>query len=167
MADALAGAREIMAEWVNEDPQARARLRTLLLERGVFRSEVIPGKEGEGNKYADYFAWEEPVAVAPSHRILAMRRGEKEGVLTLHVYVPKEDAVSLLESLFVKGAGAASQQVRMAIQESWKRLLAPSLETEVRLLTKKGADEAAITVFADNLRQLLLTPAGTEDRPRH
>ena len=158
VADALAGAREIMAEWVNEDPQARARLRTLLLERGVFRSEVIPGKEGEGNKYADYFAWEEPVAVAPSHRILAMRRGEKEGALTLHVYVPKEDAVGQLESLFVKGAGAASQQVRMAIQESWKRLLAPSLETEVRLLTKKGADEAAITVFADNLRQLLLTP---------
>jgi len=156
--EVLAGARDIMAEWVNEDQRARARLRELYLEKGAFQSAVIPGKETQGAKFSDYFAWEEPVATAPSHRILAMRRGEKEEILTLRVLVSEFDALRILESLFVKGASAASAQVRLAVHDSFKRLLGPSMETEIRLLTKKRADEEAIAVFADNLRQLLLAP---------
>lgn len=156
--DVLAGARDIMAEWVSEDQQARTRLRTLFLEKGTFHTALIPGKETAGSKFADYFAWEEPVATAPSHRILAMRHGEKEEILTFRVLVPEDEAVRFLESLFVKRANAASQQVKLAVQDSFKRLVGPSMETEVRLLTKKRADEAAIAVFADNLRQLLLAP---------
>jgi uncharacterized protein len=159
--EVLAGARDIMAEWVSEDQQARARLRELYLENGSFHSEVIPGKEAEGAKFSDYFSWEEPVATAPSHRILAMRRGEKEEFLTFRVLASEFDALQILERLFVKGTKAASEQVKLAVHDSFKRLLGPSIETEVRLLTKKRADEAAITVFADNLRQLLLaSPLG-------
>jgi len=157
MSDVLAGARDIMAEWISEDQQARARLRGLFLEKGTFQSTVSPGKETEGRKFADYFAWEEPVATAPSHRILAMRRGEKEKILTFRVLIPEDEAERLLEPLFVKQSNAASLQVKLAVQDSFKRLLGPSIETEVRLMTKKRADEAAIAVFADNLRQLLLT----------
>lgn len=156
--EVLAGARDIMAEWISEDQQARARLRTLFLDKGTFQAAVIPGKEAEGSKFADYFAWEEPVATAPSHRILAMRRGEKEEILTFRVLISEEEAIRLLQPLFVKSTTTASQQVRLAVQDSFKRLLGPSIETEVRLMTKKRADEAAITVFADNLRQLLLAP---------
>lgn len=159
--EVLAGARDIMAEWVSEDAQARTRLRALFLEKGAFQSEVIPGKETEGAKFSDYFAWEEPVATAPSHRILAMRRGEKEEFLTFRVVVSEFEALRILERLFVRGMTAASEQVKLAVHDSFKRLLGPSIETEVRLLTKKRADEAAITVFADNLRQLLLaSPLG-------
>jgi uncharacterized protein len=159
--EVLAGARDIMAEWVSEDQPARARLRELFLEQGTFQTAVIPGKEAEAAKFSDYFAWEEPVATAPSHRILAMRRGEKEEFLTFRVLVSEFDALRILESLFVKGAQAASAQVKLAVHDSFKRLLGPSLETEVRLLTKKRADEEAIRVFADNLRQLLLaSPLG-------
>jgi uncharacterized protein len=162
--EVLAGARDIMAEWVSEDQQARARLRELLLEKGTFQSEVIPGKEAEGAKFSDYFAWEEPVATAPSHRILAMRRGEHEEILTFRVLVSEFDALHLLEALFVKSTTAASKQVKLAVQDSFKRLLGPSIETEVRLITKKRADEAAISVFADNLRQLLLAaPLGQKN----
>lgn len=161
VAEVLAGARDIMAEWVSEDQPARARLRELFLEQGTFQSAVIPGKETAGAKFSDYFAWEEPVATAPSHRVLAMRRGEKEEVLTFRVLVSEFDALRILTSLFVKGNNAASEQVKLAVTDSFKRLLGPSIETEVRLLTKKRADEAAITVFADNLRQLLLaSPLG-------
>jgi uncharacterized protein len=156
--EALAGARDIMAEWVSEDQGARERLRDLLLTKGVFQSRVVTGKETAGGKFADYFAWEEPVATAPSHRVLAMRRGENEEILTLRVVMPEEEALRFLERLFVKGTSAASQQVTLAVHDGFRRLLAPSLETEVRLLTKKRADEAAIAVFADNLRQLLLAP---------
>jgi len=159
--EVLAGARDIMAEWVSEDQQARARLRELYVEKGSFHSEVISGKEAEGAKFSDYFSWEEPVATAPSHRILAMRRGEKEEFLTFRVLVSEFDALRILERLFVKGTRASSEQVKLAVHDSCKRLLGPSIETEVRLLTKKRADEAAITVFADNLRQLLLaSPLG-------
>jgi uncharacterized protein len=149
--EVLAGARDIVAEWVSEDQQARARLRALFMTRGVFQSQVIAGKAGDGSKYTDYFAWEESVATAPSHRILAMRRGEKEEFLTVRVFVPEEDALRLLESLFVKTRNAASHQVTLAIHDSYKRLLGPSIETDMRLLTKKRADEAAITVFAERL----------------
>lgn len=162
--EVLAGARDIMAEWVSEDQQARARLRELFLEKGTFQSEVIPGKEADGVKFSDYFAWEEPVATAPSHRILAMRRGEKEEFLTFRVLVSEDDALRMLERLFVKSTNPASQQVKLAVHDSYKRLLGPSIETEVRLLTKKRADDAAITVFADNLRQLLLAaPLGQKN----
>jgi uncharacterized protein len=156
--EALAGARDIIAEWVNEDEAARARMRDLYSSKAVFKSKVIPEKEAEGIKYKDYFDWEESVNAAPSHRILAMRRGEKEGFLTIRVMPPEEEALILLEGLFVKGGGPASEEVRMAVHDSYKRLLASSMETEVRTATKKRADEEAIRVFVENLRQLLLAP---------
>ncbi|MBM4258912.1 MAG: RNA-binding transcriptional accessory protein [Deltaproteobacteria bacterium] len=160
-AEALAGARDIMAEWVSEDAPAREELRELYFNKGEFHSQVIPGKETEGSKFADYFDWHEPVTTAPSHRVLAMRRGEKEEFLSLRIRVPEEDAVGLLTSRFVKAKNTAAEQVAMAVQDSYKRLLSLSIETETRLVTKKRADEAAITVFADNLRQLLLaSPLG-------
>lgn len=156
--DALAGARDIIAEWVNEDQTARARMRDLYTSKAVFKSKVIQEKMAEGIKYKDYFDWEEPVSKAPSHRILAMRRGEKEGYLTLRVIPPEEEALKILENLFVKGEGLTSEQVKMAVHDSYKRLLSSSMETEIRLATKKRADEEAIRVFAENLRQLLLAP---------
>ncbi len=156
--DALAGARDIIAEWVNEDQKARARVRDLFFSKGVFRSTVASGQEDAGVKYKDYFDWEEPVNKAPSHRILAMRRGEKEDFLNLHIAPPEDEAIKLLESIFVKGEGSKSQQVKMAVNDSYKRLLSVSMETEIRLATKKRADEKAIKVFTENLRQLLLVP---------
>lgn len=156
--EALAGARDIMAEWMSEDGTARAAMRELFLRKAVFRTKVIPGKEEEGAKFRDYYEWEEPVNTAPSHRVLAMRRGEKEGVLILRVVPPEEEALSVLKELFVKGSGPASEQVREALEDGFHRLLFPSMETEIRLVTKKGADEEAIRVFGENLRQLLLAP---------
>jgi uncharacterized protein len=156
--DALAGARDIIAEWVNEDQTARARMRDFYSSKAVFKSKVIPEKEAEGIKYKDYFDWEEPVNTVPSHRILAMRRGEKEGFLTLRVLPPEDEALVILDGLFVKGERPASQQVRMSVHDSYKRLLSPSMETEIRLATKKRADEEAIRVFVENIRQLLLAP---------
>ena len=159
--DALAGARDIIAEWVSEDQAARAALRDLFASRGVFRSKVIAGKEAEGNKFRDYFSWEEPVPQAPSHRILAIRRGEKEGFLSLSTLPPEEEALAILERLFVKAKNPCSAQVGLAVQDSYSRLLSPSMETETRLASKKRADEEAIRVFADNLRQLLMaSPLG-------
>ncbi len=156
--EALAGARDIIAEWISEDGKARAALRDLFASRGVFRTRAITGKESEGSKYRDYFEWEEPVPKAPSHRILAMRRGEKEGFLNLTVLPPEPEALAILERLFVKSENACSQQVRLAAQDGYGRLLAPSMETEIRLATKKRADEEAIRIFGDNLRQLLMAP---------
>jgi uncharacterized protein len=156
--DALAGARDIIAEWVNEDQMARARMRDFYSSKAVFKSKIIPDKEAEGIKYRDYFDWEEPVNTAPSHRILAMRRGEKEGFLNLRVLPPEAEALDILDALFVKGEGPASQQVKMSVHDSYKRLLSPSMETEIRLGTKKRADEEAIRIFVENLRQLLLAP---------
>ncbi|MEJ2365513.1 MAG: Tex-like N-terminal domain-containing protein, partial [Deltaproteobacteria bacterium] len=156
--DGLAGARDIIAELVNEDQVTRTKMRALYAEKGMFQARVVPGKEVEGKKYRDYFDWQEPVSKAPSHRILAMRRGEKEGVLSLRVHPPEAEAMSLLESLFVKGDGAAAQQVKMAVLDSYKRLLSQSMETEIRKATKERADLEAIRVFAENLRQLLLAP---------
>ncbi len=156
--EALAGARDIIAEWVNEDQTARARMREFYSSKALFKSKVIREKATEGIKYKDYFDWEEPVSTAPSHRVLAMRRGEKEGYLTLRVIPPEEEALKILEPLFVKGEGLASEQVRLAVHDSYKRLLSSSMETEIRLATKKRADEEAIRVFAENLRQLLLAP---------
>jgi uncharacterized protein len=156
--DALAGARDIIAEWVNEDQTARARMRDFYSSKAFFKSKVILEREAEGIKYRDYFDWEELVSTAPSHRILAMRRAEKEGFLTLRVLPPEEEALDILDGIFVKGEGSASQHVRMAVHDGYKRLLAPSMETEIRLTTKKRADEEAIQVFVENVRQLLLAP---------
>ncbi|MBN1663013.1 MAG: RNA-binding transcriptional accessory protein [Deltaproteobacteria bacterium] len=156
--EALAGARDIIAEWVNEDQEARAQMRTLFFDHGVIRSKVARDKEAEGIKYKDYYEWEEAVAAAPSHRVLAMRRGEREEFLTLRMTPPEEEALKILEDLFVKSTNEAAEQVKLAVHDSYKRLLALSMETETRLTTKKRADETAIRVFADNLRQLLLAP---------
>ena len=156
--EALAGARDIIAEWVSEDQRARERMRELFWVKGIMRSKVISGKEEEGIKYKDYYEWEEPVAKAPSHRILAIRRGESEGFLILRILPPEDEALKLLESLFLKEPGPASEQVQSAVHDSYKRLLSASMETEIRLATKKQADEKAIRVFVENLRQLLLSP---------
>ncbi len=159
--DALAGARDILAEFMAEHPEMRGKMREVFLNSGTFHSKLIKGKELEGQKYKDYFDWSEAVKTAPSHRILALRRAEKEIILTLDIEVPEEDAQYLLESFFVIGTNAASEQVRQAAADAFKRLLKPSMETEIRLLTKKQADTEAIRVFADNARQLLLAaPVG-------
>jgi uncharacterized protein len=160
--EALAGARDIIAEKVSEDQTARAEMRRLFTESGKFKTKVITGKEQEGQKFKDYFDLEENIADAPSHRILAMRRAEKEGFISLEA-VPDEDfAIFKLNGLFLKNQNEACQeQVELAIKDGYKRLLAPSMETEIRLLTKTKADEEAIKVFTDNLRQLLLaSPLG-------
>ncbi|HMK66286.1 MAG TPA: Tex-like N-terminal domain-containing protein, partial [Thermodesulfobacteriota bacterium] len=154
--EALAGARDIIAEWINEDQTARERMRHFFADQAVFKSKILPDKEKEGIKYQDYYEWEEPAAKAPSHRILAMRRGENEEFLSLRVFPPEEEAIKILEAHFVRGDGPDSEQVRLALQDSYKRLLSLSMETEIRLTTKKRADEEAIRVFAENLRQLLL-----------
>ncbi|MBA4419036.1 MAG: RNA-binding transcriptional accessory protein [Syntrophus sp. (in: bacteria)] len=156
--DALAGARDIMAEWVSEDAKARALMRELFLGKARFKSKVVPEREEEGIKYKDYYEWEEPVSLAPSHRVLAMRRGEREGFLSLRVEVPDDEALTLLASLFLKGSTPASVEVKRAVTDSYGRLLFPSMETEIRMHTKDRADGEAIKVFADNLRQLLLAP---------
>jgi len=156
--EALAGAKDIIAESINEDQQARAQMREMFQTEGKLSSQVAPGKETEGIKYEDYFKWEELVAKAPSHRILAMRRGREEGFLRLQVVAPDEKAVMVLERLFVKGRSACATLVQEAITDSYKRLLSPSMETEILAATKLRADEEAIRVFAENLRQLLLAP---------
>ncbi|MBD1395574.1 RNA-binding transcriptional accessory protein [Pontibacter sp. JH31] len=155
--EALAGARDIMAEWMNENAEARATMRQLFEKKGTFKSRVMMGKEEEGQKFKDYFEWEEPIEKAPSHRILAMRRGETEMVLLLSAQPDEEEALERLERMFVKGNNAASEQVKLAAKDCYKRMLKLSMETEVRLTSKKRADEEAIRVFADNLRQLLLS----------
>ncbi|MEN6623702.1 MAG: Tex family protein [Smithella sp.] len=156
--DALAGARDIIAEWINEDQEARAKMRTLFLDKGVISCKVLPDKTESAIKYRDYYEWEEPVTEAPSHRVLAMRRGEREEFLTLRMIPPEEEALSILDAMFVKNETAAADQVRLAVHDSYKRLLSMSMETEIRLTTKKRADETAIKIFAENLRQLLLAP---------
>ncbi len=154
--DALSGARDIIAEMINEDEKARANMRQLFSSKGSFKSSVAANMETEGAKYKDYFDWEEPVATAPSHRVLAMRRGEKEDVLNLSATPPEEDAIEKLKRLFVKGDSEDSKQVEAAVHDCYKRLLSRSMETEIRLDTKERADAEAIRVFAENLRQLLL-----------
>ena len=161
--EALAGARDIIAEIVNEDAEARSRVRDLFFAKATIRSWVIEGKEAEGAKFKDYFEWDEAVATAPSHRILAMRRGEKEEVLSLSIAPQPEQALAIIEERFVKGDGPDSEQVRLAAQDAYKRLLSRSMETEIRVGLKERADTEAIRVFADNLRQLLLaSPLGAK-----
>ena len=160
VADALAGARDVLAERVSDDALAREKTRALYVSKAVVRSKVMSDKQEAAAKYRDYFDWSEPLNKVPSHRLLAMRRGEEEGFLILRLTPPEEEALGLLEPLFVKAPGKpAGEQVRLAVQDSYKRLLGPAIEVEMRLESKKKADLEAIRVFADNLRQLLLAPA--------
>lgn len=154
--DALSGARDIIAETVSEDAEIRAQLRKIFMESGFFVSRVVPGKEDEALKYKDYFDWKEPISKAPSHRVLAMRRGEKEEMLYLDIEVDEDLVIPKIEAKYIKGNNEASKQVELAIYDGYKRLLKPSMETEVRVLTRQRADDEAIKVFADNVRQLLL-----------
>jgi uncharacterized protein len=155
-AAALAGARDILAERMNDDAEVRAKLRDLYVSQGVLRSKVVSGKEEEGAKFKDYFDWSEPASKAPSHRILAMRRGEEEGFLYTRLTPPEELALGILEAQFVKNSSAAAQEVRLAAHDCYKRLLGFAMEGEARVHFKKRADEEAVRVFADNLRELLL-----------
>lgn len=162
--EALEGARDIIAEWISENQETRKNIRELFWKEGVIESKVLSGKEAEGQKYKDYFEWKEPVAKTPSHRLLALRRGEKEGILALDIYPPEEEAIFSIERQFVKADNDAGEQVKLAIKDCYKRLLRPSLETEIRMETKMKADEEAIKVFAANLKELLLTaPLGQKN----
>ncbi len=159
VAQALAGARDIIAERVSDSPEARGKLRRLFQETGEIRSKMVSGKEAEGAKFKDYFDWQESVGKIPSHRLLAIRRGEAEGVLMMRIGVDDDQACAGVESLFVNGRGPVADQVRLAVKDGYKRLLAPAIEVEARLESKKLADIEAIRVFADNLSELLMTPA--------
>ncbi len=156
--EALAGARDIIAEWISENVQSRNKIRFLISKEGVVTSKVAKNKEKEGAKYANYFEWNELLTKAPSHRVLAMFRGENEGILKISVEPPAEKAIDSLDSLFVKSYTESSEQVKIAIRDSYKRLLLPSLENEIRTAAKEKADKEAIDVFRDNLKQLLLAP---------
>jgi uncharacterized protein len=162
--EALAGACDIVAEWINEDENARKQLRKLFEKEAVIYSKVIKGKEAEGIKFSDYYDWSEPLKRCPSHRLLAMRRGEEEGFLKLSIEPVEENSIDILRSLFVKGNNESSELVMAAVEDSWKRLLSSSMETEFRNISKETADEEATKVFADNLRQLLLaSPLGEKN----
>ncbi len=160
-AAALAGARDILAERMSDDATTRARLRELFLTKGELRSRMVPDKETEGAKFKDYFDWTELAANAPSHRILAIRRGETEGFLYSRIVPPEVDALAILENQFVKNTSPAAAEVRAAAHDAYKRLLCFAMEGEARMQFKKRADEEAIRVFAENLRELLLaSPLG-------
>ncbi len=158
VAEALEGARHIVAEIINEDPVVRERVRSLFFSQGKIHCSVATGKENEGAKFRDYFDWQEPAATVPSHRLLAMRRGEKENILNLSMLPPEEAAIGLMEEVYVRGDGPDSAQVQMAVVDCYRRLLSRSMETELRLASKQLADDQAIRIFARNLRQLLLSP---------
>ncbi len=163
--EALQGARDIIAEWISEDEQARNKIRQLFQASALIISKLIPGKkdEEEAQKYRDYFEFSEPLALCPSHRILAIRRGEKEGYLLMDIHIDKLPAVEGLERLFIKPSARDAGEVRKAVEDSFDRLLKPSIENEFRLIGKNKADEEAIRVFAENLRQLLLaSPLGSK-----
>lgn len=168
VAGALAGARDILAERINDDAEARARIREIYLTKAVLKSKVISGKEEEGAKFKDYFEWSEPASAAPSHRILAIRRGEAEGFLFFRLTPDETEAVGVLDRMFVKPGPAlpstpltSRDHVRLAVQDCYKRLLSFAMEAEARTHFKKNADAEAIRVFAENLRELLLaSPLG-------
>ncbi|MCB0520549.1 MAG: RNA-binding transcriptional accessory protein [Lewinellaceae bacterium] len=156
--DALQGARDIIAEWINEDEKARQKVRFAFQKAAVISSKLVKGKETEAAKYKDYFSFSEPLKHCPSHRLLAMRRGEDEGFLRLSIAPDEEEVMYRLEQQFLLGRGAAANQVKEALHDCYQRLLAPGIETEFRNFAKEKADEEAIKVFVENLRQLLLSP---------
>lgn len=161
--DALKGARDIIAELVNEDAEVRAQMRKLFEDSADVQSTVLADKEAEGAKYKDYFEFSEPVSKIPSHRMLAVMRGFMEGVLRMNIAPNEEDALALMEKRYVTANNAAADEVKKAIKSAYRRLLQPSLESEFRLALKNQADEEAINVFSENLRQLLLSsPLGSK-----
>jgi protein Tex len=163
--EALQGARDIIAEWIAENEQARNKVRQLFTETSSLHSKVLASKkdEADAQKYRDYFEFSESLAACPSHRILAIRRGEKEGYLIMDINIDKQTAVDDLERIFIKASNASSVEVKKAIEDSFDRLLKSSIENEFRLISKNKADEEAIRVFAENLRQLLLaSPLGSK-----
>jgi protein Tex len=164
-ADALQGARDIIAEWISEHEQARNKVRQLFTEEGVLYSKVLSSKKDEpdAQKYRDYFEFSEPLSQSPSHRLLAIRRGEKEGFLGMDITINNQTALDELNRLFIKTHNANGAEVKKAIEDSLDRLLKPSIENEFRLVSKNKADEEAINVFTENLRQLLLaSPLGSK-----
>lgn len=159
--EAIAGARDIIAEWISENASVRADLRTLFIRDGVVKSKVAKGKEVEGAKFENYFDWSEPLTKAPSHRILAIFRGENEGFLRVSVEPDEDKALKMIDKHVLKAQNDIAEEVAAAVEDSYARLLQPSLETEIRKFYKEKADKEAINVFADNVRQLLLaSPLG-------
>ena len=156
--EALAGARDIIAEWISEDEKARNITRKHFLKSAIIRAKVIKGKETEGIKYSDYFNWEEEAKRCASHRFLAMQRGQNEGYLRVSITPPAEPVIEELERIFIRSNGEAAKQLRLAIADCYKRLIEPSIENEITAALKGKADDEAIRVFAENLRQLLLSP---------
>ncbi|MDD2436024.1 MAG: Tex family protein [Massilibacteroides sp.] len=156
--EALQGARDIIAEWINENENARNSIRNCFERTAIISAKVIKGKEEEGAKYQDYFDFSEPLKRTTSHRLLALRRGESEGILRVTISPDVEQSIDILKRRFVKGKSEASTQVEIAIEDSFKRLLKPTIETEFSNSSKLKADKEAIRVFAENLRQLLLAP---------
>jgi len=155
---AIAGAKDIMAEWMNENLQMRSRLRQLFQRKSVLVSKLVKGKEEEAAKYRDYFDFSEPLTRCASHRLLALIRAEREGFISLKSQPDSKEALDILERYYVKGTDACAQIVTDACKESYKRLISPSLENEVLNEAKENADKEAIKVFSTNLRQLLLAP---------
>ncbi len=162
--DALQGARDIIAEWINENKRSRDSIRRLFQHEAVIATKVVKGKEVEGEKFKDYYDFSEPLKRCPSHRLLAMRRGEEEGVLKLSIEPDEIKAIDILDEQYIKGYYDIVDQVRRAIRDSYKRLLQPSIETEFRNLSKEKADDTAINVFGKNLRQLLMSSPLGEKR---
>lgn len=161
--EALQGARDIIAEMVNEHAELRAKMRRMFEDTATVQSKVLADKEKEGIKYKDYFDFSEPVGKIPSHRLLAIMRGFMEGVLRMSIGPVEDDALLLAEDIFVKSGNEAGEQVKKAVKDAYRRLLQPSLESEFRTALKTKSDEEAITVFAENLRQLLLSsPLGSK-----
>lgn len=154
--EALKGARDIIAEWISENERARNMVRSIFRKEAIISSRVVKGKEEEAAKYRDYFDWSEPLRRCSSHRLLAVRRGESEGFLKVSIEPDSELCIERLEGLFVKNATASAAQVNEAVRDGYKRLLKPSIETEFAALSKEQADDEAIRVFTENLRQLLL-----------
>ena len=155
---AIAGAKDIIAEWMNENTVARARVRTLFQRKSILTTKLMKGKEEEGAKYRDYFDFSEPLYKTASHRFLALFRAEREGILSLKAQPSKDEAIESLERFFVKGSDACSEIVTDACKESYKRLICPSLENEIINEAKEKADKESIKIFSTNLRQLLLAP---------
>lgn len=161
--DALRGARDIIADVINEDPNARALVRQEFERYAIIETKVAKGKETEGIKYKDYFAFNEPLKRCPSHRLLAVFRGEEEGFLKLNIEPDEDIVVEKLQSSFIRSNNPCSEQMEIAVKDSYKRLLCPSMESESRNMAKARADEEAIKVFAENLKQLLLSaPLGSK-----
>ena len=161
--EALQGARDIIAEMINENTLARATIRNQFQRYALVQTKMVKGKEIDGQKYRDYFSYEEPLNKCPSHRLLAVFRGEEEGFIKVSIEPNQEQAILALESLLIKRNTASSMHLELAVKDAYKRLLSPSLENETRAIYKAKADDEAIKVFSENLKQLLLAaPLGSK-----